>query len=99
MLTEFLFEGLPGAELVHQGLVDLANGKDTVASSLIRIGTPRLRRLGLSIPETQFQPEHALNESALPRAQESGGLVTPKAVSSGAPHQNLRTCSANVLPQ
>jgi hypothetical protein len=62
MLTEFSFEGLPGAELVHQGLVDLADGKDTVASLLIRIGAPRLRRLGLSIPETQLQPEHALYE-------------------------------------
>jgi len=60
MLAEFLFEGLPGAELVHNGLMDLADGRETVASLLVLIGAPRLRRLGLSIPETQLQPEHAL---------------------------------------
>jgi len=52
MLTEFLFEGLPGAELVHEGLMDLADGRETVASLLVLIGAPRLRRLGLPIPET-----------------------------------------------
>jgi hypothetical protein len=60
MLTEFSFEGLPGADLVRQGLLDLADGKKTVASLLVLIGTPRLRRLGLPIPETQLQPEHEL---------------------------------------
>jgi hypothetical protein len=28
MLTEFLLEGLPGAELVHEGLMDLADGRE-----------------------------------------------------------------------
>lgn len=60
MLTEFPFEGLPGAELVYEGLMDLADGRETAASLLVLIGAPRLRRLGLSIPETQLQPEHAL---------------------------------------
>jgi len=60
MLTEFPFKGLPGAELVHEGLIDVAEGRETVASLLVLIGAPRLRRLGLSIPETQLQPEHAL---------------------------------------
>jgi hypothetical protein len=60
MLTEFPFEGLPGAELVHDGLIDVAEGRETVASLLVLIGAPRLRRLGLSIPETQLQPEQAL---------------------------------------
>ena len=60
MLTEFPFEGLPGAEWVRQGLMDLADGRETIASLLVLIGAPRLGRLGLRIPETQLQPEHAL---------------------------------------
>src|SRR5262245_30072067 len=46
------FSGLPGAELVSEGLRDAAAGVESVASLLIAIGAPRLRRLGLSVPET-----------------------------------------------
>ncbi len=60
MQIEFSFQGLPGGALIHQGLMDLADGRETVASLLVLIGAPRLRRLGLPIPEGQFQPEHAL---------------------------------------
>jgi hypothetical protein len=60
MQTKFHFEGLPGADLICKGLMDIADGRETVASLLVLIGAPRLRRLGLSIPDTQLQPEHAL---------------------------------------
>lgn len=60
MLTKFQFEGLPGADLICKGLMDIADGRETVASLLVLIGAPRLRRLGLSIPETQLEPEHSL---------------------------------------
>lgn len=42
---------LPGEELVQQGLSDLANGQITDCSLLLLIAAPRLRRLGLAIPE------------------------------------------------
>jgi hypothetical protein len=43
-------EALPGAELVAQGLADLANGVESVSALLVAIGRPRLQRLGLEIP-------------------------------------------------
>jgi hypothetical protein len=42
---------LPGAELVDQGLRDLAAGDETDAALLVLIGAPRLRRLGMVVPE------------------------------------------------
>lgn len=44
------FEGLPGYEVVAQGLDDLALGRETVASLLLCVGAPRLRALGLTVP-------------------------------------------------
>ncbi len=42
---------LPGADLIEQGLADLRAGDDdTVASLLVEIGAPRLRRLGIAVP-------------------------------------------------
>lgn len=37
---------LPGAELIEQGLKDLATGTETVESLLVSIAAPRLRTLG-----------------------------------------------------
>jgi hypothetical protein len=52
---------LPGEELIQQGLNDLAKGEETIAALLVAIGAPRLRRLGISIPEnTPPGPEHRL---------------------------------------
>jgi hypothetical protein len=42
---------LPGNELVAQGLADLARGEITDYSLLLLIARPRLRRLGIEIPE------------------------------------------------
>jgi hypothetical protein len=38
--------GPPGAELVEEGLSDLAAGREPVPARLVSIGAPRLRRLG-----------------------------------------------------
>jgi hypothetical protein len=53
---------LPGAELVEQGLAELAAGQLTDFSLLVLIAAPRLKRLGIEIPDNHFpQPyEHQL---------------------------------------
>ena len=53
--------GLPGAELVEAGLRDLADGHRSVEALLVLVGAPRLRRIGLGVPEDlEARPEHAL---------------------------------------
>ena len=44
-----LTEGLPGADLVHAGLSDLARGRHTIAACLVRIARTRLSRAGLAL--------------------------------------------------
>jgi hypothetical protein len=57
------FAGLPGHDLVQAGLVDLARGVESVEALLVAIGAPRLRRLGLHVPESPCaSPEHRLYE-------------------------------------
>jgi hypothetical protein len=52
---------LPGEDLIEAGLSDLHAGRETVAALLVAIGSPRLRRLGLELPEHLPQhPEHRL---------------------------------------
>ena len=51
---------LPGAELVEAGLADLARGVESVESLLVSIGAPRLKRLGLEVPDPFPDPEHRL---------------------------------------
>lgn len=53
---------LPGADLVEQGLSDLARDRTTDCSLLVLIAAPRLRRLGIAVPERPGppSPEHAL---------------------------------------
>lgn len=55
---------VPGEELVQQGLSDLASGQVTDFSLLVLIAAPRLRRLGLALPELQANRyyEHELYE-------------------------------------
>ena len=56
-------EALPGGELIREGLVDLAAGRESAAALLIAVGAPRLRRLGLPIPALLFdRAEHRLYE-------------------------------------
>ena len=44
-----LFAGLPGAELVAEGLADVAAGRESVAGELVKLGSPRLRDCGVEI--------------------------------------------------
>ena len=55
------FDRLPAGALIRRGLMDLAAGRVTEASLLVRIGAPRLRRLGMEITDPSREPpEHAL---------------------------------------
>ena len=54
---------LPGEELVSVGLIDLREGRETISALLVAIGAPRLRQLGIDLPEHSFDsPEHRLYE-------------------------------------
>jgi hypothetical protein len=49
---------LPGAEIVTEGLADLAQKRITEFSLLVLIAAPRLRRLGISVPERPSARPH-----------------------------------------
>jgi hypothetical protein len=53
---------LPGEDVVREGLEDLARGIESVPALLVSIGAPRLRQLGLAVPEPLPSPEHRLYE-------------------------------------
>ena len=50
MKTDDLISGLPGEELVRQGLADFQSGLCTIPACLVRIARPRLSRAGLMPP-------------------------------------------------
>ena len=55
--------GLPGNDLIAAAVSDLRAGRITEASLLVAIGAPRLRRVGVDLPETlPADPEHNLYE-------------------------------------
>lgn len=58
------FEAFPGGDLVSAGLRDLERGLLSEDALLVLIGAPRLRALGLPVPEVRLVagPEHALYE-------------------------------------
>jgi len=47
----------PGGDLIETGLRDLTEGRETTEALLVSIGAPRLRRIGLTVPETLPTPE------------------------------------------
>ena len=52
---------LPGSDLIEAGLEDLREGRETIAALLVAIGAPRLRNIGLALPENlPDNPEHRL---------------------------------------
>ena len=51
---------LPGRDLIDEGLSDLAAGVETPAALLVSIGAPRLRQLGLPVPDAIPSSEHRL---------------------------------------
>jgi hypothetical protein len=54
--------GLPGGDLVRRGLDDLESGIESVEALLVSIGGPRLRALGIDVPDSVVNPEHRLYE-------------------------------------
>ena len=54
---------LPGADLVEQGLADLAQNRLTELSLLLLVAAPRLKSLGVDVPDRPTsRPEHQLYE-------------------------------------
>jgi hypothetical protein len=54
---------LPGEDLIEEGLRDLREQRETIAALLVAIGSPRLRQLGIELPDTlPDNPEHRLYE-------------------------------------
>ena len=52
---------LPGNDLIVAGVEDLQNQKQTIAALLVAIGAPKLRSLGLELPDDlPTNPEHRL---------------------------------------
>jgi hypothetical protein len=62
IVSEDLEGKLPGEDFVQEGLADLAQGRITELALLVLVAGPRLRRLGIDVPEKSFpQPyEHEL---------------------------------------
>jgi hypothetical protein len=59
---ELSLSALPGADLVEQGIADLAAGIESPESLLVSIGAPRLTRLGFRLTSPASSPEHRLYE-------------------------------------
>jgi hypothetical protein len=52
---------LPGNDLIEMGVEDLRHQRQTIPALLVAIGAPRLRSLGLEVPEDlPSNPEHRL---------------------------------------
>ena len=51
--TQNLFDGLPGADLVQEGLADLHSNKESIAALLVMIGSPRLKRAHVDVPVSE----------------------------------------------
>lgn len=55
-------DGYPGEEAIEAGIDDLRRGVESIPALLVSIGAPRLRRLGIDLPETIPGPEIRLYE-------------------------------------
>ena len=54
---------LPGHELISEGLLDLAEGRESESGLLVAMAAPRLRALGFDVPEGGGErPSHRLYE-------------------------------------
>ena len=54
--------GVPGAELVLPGLLDLQDRRESTEAMLVAVGASRLRELGFEVPPVPTGPEHRLYE-------------------------------------
>ena len=65
-------DALPGEDLIEAGVQDLRDGRETVAALLVAIGSPRLKRLGLELPDhLPADPEHRLYDLLAETDQDS----------------------------
>lgn len=56
-----MYETLPGGDLAEAGLRDLAQGVESAAALAVASFAPRLKRLGVAVPEHAIEePEHRL---------------------------------------
>ena len=55
-------DALPGADLIREGLRDIANDVESIPAMLVLAGGPRLRSLGFDVPDVPYMPEHRLYE-------------------------------------
>lgn len=63
---------LPGEDLIEAGLQDLRIGRETIEALLVAIGSPRLGRLGLDLPDhLPANPEHRLYDLLAETDQDS----------------------------
>lgn len=53
-------DALPGADFIREGLRDIAAGVESIPALLVLVGAPRLRELGLDVPDTPYFPEDRL---------------------------------------
>lgn len=61
---------LPGHELVAEGLVDLAEGRESESGLVVAMAAPRLRALGFDVPEGGGErPSHRLYELLAEKGQ------------------------------
>ena len=52
---------LPGEDLIEEGINDLSMGRETIPALLVAIGAPRLRTIGITLPDFDIHyPEHRL---------------------------------------
>ena len=52
---------LPGNDLIEAGVEDLLHQRQTIPALLVAIGAPKLRSLGLEVPDNlPSNPEHRL---------------------------------------
>jgi hypothetical protein len=57
----FGMNSLPANDLITAGIQDLQSRRETVPALLVAIGAPKLRSLGLDVPEPlPLNPEHRL---------------------------------------
>lgn len=72
MRANDLLQGLPGEELVVEGILDLTGGRRTVAACLAAIAWPRLRRAGVLPVEVPALPAEGERELYRLLRQEGG---------------------------
>ena len=61
MKRDIPFDALPGGDLVERGLRDLEAGTRSAEALLVLVGAPRLREIGLDVPDLpDASPEHDL---------------------------------------